>query len=57
MYRSPIQWTKKSCQQSAERSSTKKAPAHSRIRNTKRNAKGAITVLTHTDATAEMVLL
>jgi hypothetical protein len=33
-----------------------KALAHMRIMNTKRNAKGAITVITHLNATAEMAL-
>ena len=33
-----------------------KAPAHIRIMNTKRNSKGAITAITHPNATAEMAL-
>ena len=33
-----------------------KAPAHIRIMNAKRNAKGAITAITHPNATAEMAL-
>jgi len=33
-----------------------KAPAHIRIMNTKRNAKGAITAITHPNATAEMAM-
>jgi len=33
-----------------------KAPAYIRIMNTKRNAKGAITAITHPNATAEMAL-
>jgi len=33
-----------------------KAPAHVRIMNAKRNAKGAITAITHPNATAEMAL-
>jgi hypothetical protein len=33
-----------------------KAPAHIRIMNTKRNAKGAITAITHPNSTAEMAL-
>jgi hypothetical protein len=33
-----------------------KAPAHIRIMNTTRNAKGAITAITHPNATAEMAL-
>jgi hypothetical protein len=33
-----------------------KAPAHVRIMNAKRNAKGAITAITHPNATAEVDL-
>jgi len=33
-----------------------KAPAHIRIMNAKRNAKGAITAITHPNATAEMAM-
>jgi hypothetical protein len=33
-----------------------KAPAHIRIMNTKRNAQGVITAITHPNATAEMAL-
>jgi hypothetical protein len=31
-------------------------PAHTRIMNTRRNAKGTITAITHQDATAEMAM-
>jgi len=33
------------------------APAHVRIMNVKRNARGTITAITHQDATAKMALL
>jgi hypothetical protein len=33
-----------------------KAPAHIRIMNVKRNAKGAITAITHPNATAELAV-